>query len=491
MNNYLLQLLKEIKTIIIPGLGALTLTNEQTGEMMFMSYLKFDDGTLAKHIAEKEGLDINDAKNSIAKFVREVTAQLDKGESYDMYQFGKFVKVDGEVVFEQWQVGSPTSQTPEAQVIEETPVVVPVPEPIIETVIEKHIVPEEKPLEAEPVEEEESVPAEANTIKEEIPVTEQEAVAASIASALVEDAEIIEEHQVVELDDKGFHTEDVPAEPVAEPEVIHESPLPINEVPEVTKPEPEVAPSPKDILAAQDAQKEKENAKAAAKKPAKPVKPAADLPAGQAGPKQKRKTSVFAYILWGIVVLILGGGTYVAVNFDTLKKDFPLLADLAGESNTGEQTAKAEEPASDTTETSNENESQEPATEPETETTPEPAPQPEPAPVVEPQPAPVTTPAVSKPKPARPRASSSSNVSIGKPDPAKPFHVIGGSFGSEANANRFARQLISQGQPSVIVGEFNGMYRVSIASFPTKEEALQAHSNLKSVVPQAWVFKWP
>ena len=51
MNNYLLQLLKEIKTIIIPGLGALTLTNEATGEMMFMPYLKYDDGTPAANVA--------------------------------------------------------------------------------------------------------------------------------------------------------------------------------------------------------------------------------------------------------------------------------------------------------------------------------------------------------------------------------------------------------------------------------------------------------
>ncbi len=487
MNNYLLQLLKEVKTIIIPGLGALTLTNEQTGEMMFMSYLKFDDGTLARHIAEKEGLDINDAKNISAKFVREVTARLDKGDSYDMYQFGKFMKVDGDVAFEQWQGGAAASTetvpAPQAEVI---PVVVP--EPIVETVIEKHIVPEEKPIEPEPKPEEitpeiENVPEESTTVKEEIPMTEQEAVAASIASALVEDAEIIEEHPVVELDDKGFHTENVPVEPVPEPEIVHETPEPINEVPEVTKPEPDVAPSPKDILAAQDAQKEKEKAaKAAVKKDTKkPVKPVTDKP--------KRKTSVFAYILWGIIVLVLGGGTYVAINFESLKKDFPILADLAGDSSAGEETAKAETPA-DTTETTEEVEPDTTNAELETTTEEEVVTQPEPAPVVE-QPAPTPPPAVSKPKPSRPRASSGSNVSIGKPDPAKPFHVIGGSFSSEANANRFARELISKGQPSVIVGEFNGMYRVSIASFPTKEEALQAHGNLKSIVPQAWVFKWP
>jgi hypothetical protein len=106
MNNYLLLLLKELKTIIIPGLGALTITNEASNELLFMSFLKHDDGTLSKYIADKEGMSENDAKNLIAKFVREVLAELDKGEPYDMYQFGSFTKVNNEVVFKQWKFQS-------------------------------------------------------------------------------------------------------------------------------------------------------------------------------------------------------------------------------------------------------------------------------------------------------------------------------------------------------------------------------------------------
>lgn len=106
MNNYLLLLLKELKTIIIPGLGALTITNEASNELLFMSFLKHDDGTLSKYIADKEGMSENDAKNLIAKFVREVLAELDKGEPYDMYQFGSFTKENNEVVFKQWKIQS-------------------------------------------------------------------------------------------------------------------------------------------------------------------------------------------------------------------------------------------------------------------------------------------------------------------------------------------------------------------------------------------------
>lgn len=106
MNNYLLLLLKELKTIIIPGLGALTITNEATNELLFMPFLKYDDGTLSKYIADKEGMTENDAKNLIAKFVREVLAELDKGEPYDMYQFGSFTKENNEIVFKQWKFQS-------------------------------------------------------------------------------------------------------------------------------------------------------------------------------------------------------------------------------------------------------------------------------------------------------------------------------------------------------------------------------------------------
>jgi hypothetical protein len=62
MDKYLLEILKDVNTIIIPGLGALTITNSDTGEIMFMGFLKHDDGQLSKYIAEKEGWDENEAK---------------------------------------------------------------------------------------------------------------------------------------------------------------------------------------------------------------------------------------------------------------------------------------------------------------------------------------------------------------------------------------------------------------------------------------------
>ena len=114
MDKYLLEILKEMNTIIIPGLGALTITNSTTGEIMFMPYLKYDDGKLVRYIAEKEGWSENDAQNLIAKYVREIEAKLNVGDSYDMYRFGSFTKTpSGDVEFIRWKETSSGDREPD------------------------------------------------------------------------------------------------------------------------------------------------------------------------------------------------------------------------------------------------------------------------------------------------------------------------------------------------------------------------------------------
>ncbi|MES2554715.1 MAG: SPOR domain-containing protein [Bacteroidota bacterium] len=515
MNNYLLQLLKEVKTIIIPGLGAITLTNETTGEMMFMPYLKYDDGNLANHIAEKEGWELNDAKNLIAKFVREVTAELDKGNSYDMYQFGSFKKVDGDVAFEQWSAGmaeSASVETTPEPVVEET-IVEAIPEPIVEETPEPIVEPEpiiepEPVVEPEPVKEPEVI-ADPEPVKEpepeiiakeekpeetHVPVAETVVAAAIIAEAIPEPTPEIKEEKTVESTtndsdpavDAPFIAHSDAETPVEKPKVVDE-PVVVAPIP-LVEPKKQVSSKEKQALEAKKKEAEKKAAKAAQ-------------------PKKKRR--VFGYILWGFVVLLMGGATYVALNFDTLKKDFPILADLAGEN---EKSAPSEDDkpaiAEGEKDANPDNDSiyEEPAAENEMESEPapeevpvaepepvkeKPAPKPKPVEKTKPAPKPAPKPVSSTPKKPKPRPNNNSNVAIGSPDPSKPYHVIGGSFGSEANAKRLARQLIGKGQPSVVVGEFNGMYRVSIASFATEAEANQASNELKSIVPAAWVFKWP
>ena len=104
MKNYLSDILKETNTIIIPGIGALTMTDRTSGEVMFMPFLKHDDGALAKYIAQQEGCEESEAKNIVANYVRDIEAKLNAGESYDIVQFGSFRKDNsGDLIFEQYK----------------------------------------------------------------------------------------------------------------------------------------------------------------------------------------------------------------------------------------------------------------------------------------------------------------------------------------------------------------------------------------------------
>ena len=117
MDHYIKAALEDSKTVIIPGFGALTKINETTGELMFMDYLKHDDGVLAQFISNKEGISEQEAKNLLAKHSREISAMLNKGEVYSIYNFGTFSKnAQGNYEFEQFQ--SSTNATSELQEID-------------------------------------------------------------------------------------------------------------------------------------------------------------------------------------------------------------------------------------------------------------------------------------------------------------------------------------------------------------------------------------
>jgi len=104
MQNYLQQILTESNTIIIPGLGALTITSTKTGDIYFMPFLKHDDGSLAKYIAKIEGIELLDAKNTISNFVANIQSSLENGGNYEMEGFGRFlINKDGEIDFQRWE----------------------------------------------------------------------------------------------------------------------------------------------------------------------------------------------------------------------------------------------------------------------------------------------------------------------------------------------------------------------------------------------------
>jgi hypothetical protein len=122
MNKYFIQLFLKENTVILPGFGALALLNDKLSEIVFLPDLKTDDGKLASYISETEGVDPQDAQNTIARFIREIEFNLNKGESFDIFEFGSFTKNENGVVeFTSWMKDrevSPIENSKESEVVE-------------------------------------------------------------------------------------------------------------------------------------------------------------------------------------------------------------------------------------------------------------------------------------------------------------------------------------------------------------------------------------
>ena len=101
MNKYLIEILKLRTSVTLPGFGALMIANSRTGKIVLNQLLKYDDKVLAKFIAEKENIELQEAQNMVSKFVKEIDLDLSKGETYDIFQFGKLSKTEnGSILFE-------------------------------------------------------------------------------------------------------------------------------------------------------------------------------------------------------------------------------------------------------------------------------------------------------------------------------------------------------------------------------------------------------
>lgn len=100
MDKFLIELLLKNNSVILPDFGAIVIANEIKGEVMFNEYLKFNDGKLIALIVANSSMDEQDASNMVAKYIRDIQIQLDKGESYDIFGLGSFTKdKDGSTLF--------------------------------------------------------------------------------------------------------------------------------------------------------------------------------------------------------------------------------------------------------------------------------------------------------------------------------------------------------------------------------------------------------
>jgi len=430
MDKYLLEILKDVNTIIIPGLGALTITNIDTGEIMFMGFLKHDDGQLSKYIAEKEGWDENEAKNLVAKYVREITLKLDQGESYDMYEFGSFIKnEDGEIEFRNWGQGnSSTTDESKTDEIERKPEV---PESDIKEEIEDEPETEEKespviipPSETEKVEEtkaeiEQGEPAEPTKVETKV-----------------------EEPESMKADVTEEKKEEKPKSVVA---AAVKKDLTIVEREAIKKGEEKLERLRK--------QKEEQN-------------------------KEKKRRGAGFYILLVLVVAIISGGTYFALNYNEMKQHIPFLADKEEPTENIDHKKEMEEllqidgTQDETKEVSTDTEMDEATRESEDiETEDQEA-------LEEDLPEEITPEQIEEK--IEPMITTSSDGS---------YHIIAGAFSSAENAERFGNKMRDEGY-TVKVGPGKGMNLVSIGAYSTRSEAENALHSVRSSHPGSWVYEW-
>ena len=522
MDKYLLDILKESNTIIIPGLGALTITNKETGETMFMPYLQHDDGKLAAFIAEKDGIDESDAKIMVAKYVREIQAELGKGESYVMFELGTFVKADdGDIEFTHWSNSKSSAEVAEVPVAEE-PIII-ADEPIVE--IEPEIESEgdgiELDFEIEPEPEVEIEPEVVESVSDQITEPEieieskieeapettfveeiapiEEKIEAVIPVIEVPETPEIPEEIIPEVPEPEHNTEDLiieDATPEVESEVIEsgidqmtEEEIKVkNAIQEAldNTPEPEVVAPIIPVIQTPDIPEK--NIHGGTLEPSAVTENIGssnydeDLGAVKASNEneleaeeieEKEKPGAKFWITIIIIgLLIIGGGAYIGRNYNELKQYVPFLADeeeaepksameeLLEEIDENKNTSDIDSKIEngDKTEEGNPDE----AVSDEQVTKEEP---------------PVVPEVVEKVKPiVTPTASTSGH-----------YHIIAGAFSSVENANRLAEEFKAKGLRSSVIknGELNA---VSMQSYATSAQANADLAKMNTIVNGAWIL---
>lgn len=102
MDKYLQEILLAQLSVILPELGALTYDKTKK-EASFNPYVKYNDEKFENYLVEKHNIDKQEATNMVAQYVKEIQNHVNKGESFVMYNFGRFTKSDsGDVEFQNW-----------------------------------------------------------------------------------------------------------------------------------------------------------------------------------------------------------------------------------------------------------------------------------------------------------------------------------------------------------------------------------------------------
>ena len=534
MNKYLIEILKIQSSVILPGLGALMVPSQKSGKIVFNQHLKFNDGSLARFIAEKEGIDEQESQNKVAKFVREIEAEIGKGNSYDMFEFGKFYKnKDGEVDFEMFKEDDGTASTEAKPEPKPEKAVTPPVTPKVETPKPKEKKEDskktaakkspKKPKEKETKDTEESkqsknkfIPPVVEEVKEDltkkIEAAEEKVKekAESIEEKVADKTKVIEEKaEAVEKDAAKIVTEvkekaeekidaikdkvekkvEEVKEKITDKSGKKDTTTPTN----TDKEKPEDKQRKNTFIPPVDSDEKKEESNT--KKAAVVAGSAAAATASTASKESKtviektKETTVIKETVvkdekkrkkWPLIILLLLLiGLAVAGYFfkdkimaffndgDAVAADSTAVSDSTDENSTilpteFDDTLSNENDTNEWTDsTAMDGDNSDGAIEDPVDNTEEPIEDPveDVAPVV----------------------SGTNNGS---------YHLIGNSFGEEANAERYAQKMQEKGYPAKVLGRFDGLYMVSLKSYDSREAASQGRSSVTADAGSAWIFKY-
>ncbi|MDC0257534.1 SPOR domain-containing protein [Crocinitomicaceae bacterium] len=460
MIQYVEKLFQETKTIILPGLGALTITNPDTKEMMFMPYLKHDDGALAGFIVKEVGISEDEAKKMVADEVHRMLNEIESGKSVPFGNFGSFQKdTDGDVIFENSEGATSSNE----------PVTAPVAD--IDAEAEKKAKEEAEATKAKEAEAKKKAKEEAEATKAkeaEAEKKDKEEAAAKAAETKKTAPKVAVVPPKVDTPKEEKQKETPKPEDTAAKATVNQIVPDLDPLKDAPKKEEARKVAPIAATSATSANKTSEKTILEKEEIAANQKKLDDLKKGKEEPKKKRKRGAGFYILLSLIFIIVAGGTLVALNYEQAKEYLPFLADStaaeASEDDENDMLSKPdEEPADDqeSEDTTTDEEEDLPVDEEEEIT-------------------PVEIPEDPKPEPTPPVTGSND----------QPYHIVAGVFSESANAEKLATKIQGMGYPAKTI-QRGAQTVVSVQSYASAAEAQAAISSVSDAAPKGWVLYWP
>ncbi len=437
-HEYLVELLKANKTVIVPNLGAISNNENPHHPFLFNEYLKFNDGMMAKHIASKEGISMDTAGEMISKFTNELQEILGAGKEVVIPGIGTLVKKDGKLHLNSLFEGAAGIKKPE-QVISTPKVEEP---KIIPPVISTSSITEKPTLKQVQSDEPKIIPPVVEKPKVEVPKIIPPIVEKKPEPIIERKPEPKIIPPVVEKPKEELPKKEIPpvvekkSEPKTETLKQVQSDIPVVEKPTL---------NPETVNPKQETRNKK--------------------------PKKKRK------LVWIILLLLLlgGGGTTGYLYKDELMKLMGMGGDDSTASNdkdkkdsdgksneekTNEENVKTEEPITSDT-----------VAEPIAETVVE-------EPIKE---EPIKVEEVVEDNKTQPITAESSTPGN--------YYIIVGCFQETTNADNMIAKISATGMTPTNVGTFNGLAHIAAGSASDLSSALQQASSIRGTFAKVWILK--